>query len=313
MLPGLEHWLAASWNDFRRRWPALMLVLAAGGLATAAAAALPLLPALAATLAGWGSPWLCWGGAGLVSLTATLLLSTWAQAALMRAAAADEGAGLALSRSWGQLAPFAWVFSLYLLAVGGGLLLLLLPGLLLAAALGPGLYYQLEGEAQGMDALELSWGRFWAAPAGALARLLVAGLVASAPGWIPLLGWLIGPLWAPIGLVACARLAADLKALTPAPPRPRFLRPVVVALSLLLLAAAVASSWGLYRLASFLRDGGLAEIAASFRPPDAETAQALLATVQGSATPEQSRRALEYALSLSSSSETFRALLWHEP
>ena len=109
-----------------------MTVLAVGGLATAAAVFVPLVPAGFAAFAGLGSPWVIWGAASMVSLLAGLYLSTWAQAAVMRAAARDEAAGASLSCSWRQTPEFAWVLSLVMLAAGGGFVLLILPGLVLA-------------------------------------------------------------------------------------------------------------------------------------------------------------------------------------
>ena len=206
MLPSIQDWLAASWADYRRRWLALMAVLALAGLATAAAVFLPLLPAGLAAYGGAGSPWLIWGGASMVSLLAGLYVSTWAQAALMRAASGDEGAGAALRGGWHRTPAFAWVLSLVMLAAGGGFVLLIVPGLILSVLLFFAPFYQMSGEDHGMGAVELSFARVWPELGAVSARLFLAGLIAWLPSWIPYLGWLIGPLWAPFGLVACARL-----------------------------------------------------------------------------------------------------------
>jgi hypothetical protein len=118
------------------------------------------------------------------------------------------------------------------------------------------------------------------------------------PSWIPDLGWLIGPLWAPFGLVACARLADDLRALRPAPERAR-LGAAVGALSFVLVAAMFAVSVMTTRAALALYDS-YASGRLELRPPDAETAQALLAVLQGTGTDEDRQRSTTYVLSLSS-------------
>lgn len=298
MLPDISDWLRASWADYRRRWSALMAVLAAGGIATLFGVLLPLVPAGILTVAGVGSPWLVWGAASAAALLAGLWLSTWAQAASVRAASTDEDAASALAAGWRQTVAFGWVLTLAMLAIGGGFLLLLLPGLLLSSLLVFAPFYQLGGEGEGLGALELSYARArpHLGPVGL--RLFVAWIVAVVPSWIPWVGWLLGPLWAPFGLVALARLAADLKTLSPAPERPK-LGPAVMGLSAALVLAMLVGVYGAATTARNLyrsyASGGL-----TLKAPDPETAQALLAALQGKGTPEDQRKAFEYAVSLSS-------------
>lgn len=299
MLPGIKEWLAASWADYRRRWLPLMTVLALGGLATAAAVFLPLLPAGLAAYFGAGSPWAVWGGASMASLLAGLWLSTWTQAAAMRAASSDEGPGAALRRGWRQTPAFAWVLSLVMLAAGGGFVLLIVPGLILSVLMFFAPFYQMSGEDHGMGAVELSVARVRPFLSAVSGRLSLIVLIAWLPSWIPYVGWLIGPLWAPFGLVACARLADDLKTLTPAPARPP-LGAAVGALSFVLVAAMFAASWGATRGARALYES-YASGRLELKAPDAETAQALLAVLQGHGTDEDRRRSVSYVISLSSS------------
>ena len=298
MLPSIQDWLAASWADYRRRWLALMAVLAVGFMATLAGLLLPFIPAALAVALGAGSPWVMLGAAYLASILAVVGLSTWAQAAAMRAASNDEGPGAALRGGWRQTPAFAWVLSLAMLAAGGGFVLLIVPGLILSVLLFFAPFYQMSGEDRGMGAVELSFARvrpFFGAVSGRLALLALSAWLFSR---IPYVGWLIGPLWAAFGLVACARLADDLRSLRPAPERPR-LGAAVGALSFVLVVAMFAVSLAATRAALTLYDsyasGGLA-----LKAPDAETAQALLAVLQGTGTDEDRRRSTTYVLSLSS-------------
>lgn len=298
MLPGIEDWLSASFSDYRRRFWPLMSVLAAGGLATAAAALLPLFPAALATYLGWGSPWLIWSAALLVSLLAGLWLSSWAQAAAVLASTTDEGAGGALGEAWPKTPAFAWSFTLVMLAAGGGFVALILPGLALAVLLFFAPFYQLGGEGDGLDSLELSYARVRPRLGATAGRLVLLAAIAWLPSWIPWVGWLIGPLWAPFGLVACARLAADLKAADEAPVRPS-LRTAVAGLSALLLVSMFATSFALTRAAAAAREAVLSGKLAG-KAPDAATSQALLALLQGQGSDEDVQRSLTYVLSLSS-------------
>ncbi|MEK7234891.1 MAG: hypothetical protein AAB268_13835 [Elusimicrobiota bacterium] len=298
MLPGLGEWLAASWADYRRRWLPLMSVLVLGGLATTAAVFLSLLPAGFAAYFAIGSPWVIWGGAAMVALLVGLWLSTWTQAAAIRAASNDDGAGAALRGGWRQTPAFAWALSLVMLAVGGGFVLLIVPGLILSVLLFFAPLYQMADEDQGMGAVELSFARVRPVFGAVCVRLFLTGLIAGLPSWIPYVGWLIGPLWAPFGLVACVRLAQDLKALTPAPARPP-LTAAVSALSFVFLVAMFAVSWGAVRGARALYEShasGRLELEA----PDAGTAQAMLAVLQGQGTDADKMSSATYVLSLSS-------------
>ncbi len=298
MLPSVGEWLSASWRDYKRLWARLMIVLAAGSVVTIGAALLPFIPAAAAIYYGEAPAWAALAGAWSLALLAGLLTSTWAQAAAMRAAIFDESAAESLRAGWRQTLAFAWVLSLAMLAAGGGFFLLIVPGLLLTVLLFFAPFYQLAGEEEGMGAVELSFARVRPALGAAAGRLLLAALIVWLPSRIPYIGWLIAMLWAPFGLVACARLAADLKVLTPAPERPRLLVPVV-ALSLLFVVAGGLATWTVARGASAL----YASYAAGtfvLPAPDSDTAQSLLAVIQGRGTEEDARRSTSFVLALSS-------------
>jgi hypothetical protein len=298
MLPSVEDWLSASWADYRRRWLPLMSVLALTGLATAAAVFLPLIPAGLASYAGAGSPWLVWTVASLVSLLAGLWFSAWAQAAAMRSASNDESASASLGAGWKQTAAFAWVLSLVMLAAGGGFVLLILPGLIITALLFFAPYYQMAGEDGGMGAIELSYARVKPQFGAVCGRIALVGTIVWLPSWIPYAGWLIAPLWAPFGLVACARLANDLKELNPAPARPA-LGGAIAALSMVFVAASFAATWGAARAGTALYES-YASGKLALKAPDAETAQALLAMIQGEGTEQDRARSRDYVLSISS-------------
>jgi hypothetical protein len=186
-----------------------------------------------------------------------------------------------------------------MLAVGGGFIALILPGLVLSALVFFAPFYQLDGEERGMGALELSCARVRPQFGAVSGRLALAALIAWLPSWIPWVGWLIGPLWAPFSLVACARLAADLKALSPSPERPSLRIPVAV-LSVLFVVTCLAST---YQAARRARAAGeaYAEGRLTLPPPDALTAQSLAALLQGQATQEDVQRSATYVISLSTS------------
>lgn len=296
MLPSVEDWLSASWADYKRRWAPLMGVIAVGFVATMAAMLLPILLAVPFAYSGAVNAWLAMGAGWVLSTLALLAVSTWAQAAAIRAASFEEPAFESLREGWRRTPAFAWVLSLATLAIGGALVLLIVPGLAAAVLLFFAVFYQMSGEDSGMGAVELSFARvrphFWAVAS----RLLLLATIAWAPSWIPWIGWLLGLLLAPFMVVAVARLAGDLKTLAPAPERPSLGVPVA-ALSAILLLATVGVTWAAARTAFAL---GEAYASGQLPLPDAETAQAMRAVLEGTGTEADSRRATDYILALSS-------------
>jgi hypothetical protein len=297
MLPSVEDWLSASWADYRRRWVPLMTVLAVSLLATAGAALLPFVPAAGAALAGAGSPWTLFGVGWLVAVLAVMVASTWGMAATLRASAFDESVQDCLRTAWRQTPAFAWVTSLAMLAAGGGFFLLIVPGLILGVLLIFAPFYQLAGEESGLAALELSYARARPVLGAAAGRLALIAAVVCLPSWIPWLGWLFAMLWAPFGYVACARLAGDLRALNPTPERPR-LGAAVAALAVVFALSAGAAAWAASRAAAAMSE---AFASGSLALPDAQTAQSMLAVLQGRGDEDDAKRSTTYVLSLSSS------------
>ncbi|HEX4047546.1 MAG TPA: hypothetical protein VH309_06910 [Elusimicrobiota bacterium] len=291
-MPSFADWLKASWGDFRRRWTVLLAVAGAGGGATLAAGFLPFLPAVLATLFGVGPAWAVWGSASIVSICAVLWLSTWAQAALMRAALTEETARECLALAWGQAGAFGWVLSLALLAVVGGYFLLIVPGMILSVLLFSAPFCQISGEAQGARALGLSWARVKPHFGEVALRLFAATALTAAPGWIPYAGWIIMLFWAPFSFVAMARLDKDLRAAEPEAAAPGWMGGAIAGLTAVVLLGTVAASFVALKLVTaevrdFNRPGGLAS---RVRP---ETAQALLDAFSGQATDDQKKKAYE--------------------
>lgn len=259
-----------------------------------------MLPAGLAAMLSMGSPWLIWGVSLTVSLALGLWLSTWAQAAAIRAAFIDEGAVDSLRESWSQTWGFGVVLTWLCLVVGGGLLLLIVPGIILGVLLFFAPFYQLSGEGEGLDAVGLSCARVKPVLGPIVVRLGLIGFIVAVPSWIPWVGWIIGPLWAPFGLVACARLAADLKCMMPRPEKPRGLAMSAVALSAVLMLVLGAGSWFTARKAQRLyadyNSGAL-----SLRVPDPATSASFLALLEGKGSNDDIQRVVNYALSMSSS------------
>lgn len=307
-MPSFEDWLRASWKDFRRRWTTLMAVLSATGAATLLGVLLPLVPAMLATLAGVGPAWAVWGLAGSASLLAALWLSTWAQVAAVRAAQTDESVGECLTRSWRQTPDFAWLVTLTFLVLGGAFSLLVLPGVAFFVLFFFAPFYEISGEAVGTRALGLSWARVRPRFLETAAKLLAIGLIASAPGWIPYVGWLIAPFWAPIGIVAVARLASDLRAAAPEAAPPPWLPRAVKVLTLVFaggLGALCVLSLALARSALPVAVSMLGRMAAGGL--DEQTGQALIAVLEQKATPAQLDKA--YAFVMAQSSSTWNVAL----
>lgn len=263
-MPSFADWLKASFADYRRRWAVMLAVAGLTGAAALLGGFLPFLPAGLLSLAGAGNPWVVWGAATLVSLTAVLWLSTWAQAAATRVALTDDPAPACLREGWKATGAFGWALTLVLVAVCGGWVLLVLPGLALSVLLLLAPMAVITGEAEGTRALALSWARVKPRFGTVAGRMLAASLITAAPGWIPYVGWLIAMFWAPFGLFALARLEKDLRAAEPAPAVPDWMGGAVAALSLVLalgLAGAgyAAVKGGQAAARAIMGPGGLAE------------------------------------------------------
>jgi|GEM_PF-2447884 len=302
-MPPFQDWLEASWGDFRRRWGRLMAVLGLGGIAVFAAAVLPLIVVLPLAAFHVGALWLAVGLGALASLSAALWTSSWAQSAAVRVALNDETAGESLSRAWGQTAAFSWVLLLGSLAIGGGFCLFVLPGVVLAALLFFAPYYQIAGEAGGSAALGLSWARVEANPVPAVLRLLTAGFLVWLPSSIPYVGWLIAMFWSPFGLVATVRLAGDLRAAAPDARAPQWAGRAIAGFAALCLAGVLAVS---VALSLVVQRAAPAAQALSARVMsgqiDPATGMALIAVLQGDATPEQRKQARDFVVAASSGS-----------
>ena len=293
-MPSFGDWLKASWASFRARWGVLLAVAGAGGAATMFGVVLPLAPAGLASLFGVGPAWAVWGTASAVSVLAALWLSTWAQAAVLRAALTDETAGRCLSLAWGQTSAFAWVLTLVLLAVAGGYCILVLPGLALAVLLFAAPICAITGEAHGIRALEVSWARVRPRFGSVALRMLAAAAIAAAPARIPYIGWLIAMVWTPFGLVALARLSADLRAADPEPEAQPWMGGAVAGLSaVFVLGTALAVALAVRTVSGVVKSFGGTDALLS-RGLDAPTGDALIAALSGKATPEQQRRVLDF-------------------
>jgi hypothetical protein len=294
-MPSFADWLRASWGDFRRRWAVLLAVAGLGGGAAILAGFLPFLPAAAATMFGVGPAWAVWGGASAVSLTGVLWLSTWAQAAMMRAALTEEKTGECLSRAWGQTAAFAWVLSLALLAIAGGYYLLVIPGLLLSVLLFAAPFCQISGEAEGVRALGLSWARVRPRFGAVALRLFAATALTAAPGWIPYVGWIVMMFWAPFSFIAFARLEKDLRAAEPDAVPPEWMGRAVAGLAgvfvLVTVLVSLAAVRGVRAAVQSINDSG--GLAARVRP---ETAQSLIASFSGEGTEDERRKLISELL-----------------
>ena len=290
-MPSFSDWLKASWGDFRRRWPVLLAVAGAGGSAMLVAGLLPFIPAALATLSGVGPAWAVWGAAALVSILAVSWLSAWAQAAILRAALTGDSTGECLSRAWDQTSAFAWVLTLVLLAVAGGYVLFIVPGLVLSTLFFAAPISLILGEARGVRALGLSWARVKPRFGLVAFRLFAATAITAAPGYVPYVGWIAAMFWAPFSFIAVARLELDLRAADPAAVPPDWMGRAVAGLSAVALAGCVAFSVLAARVSfaairRFNRPDGLSSLV---RP---ETAQALLNAYAGGASDEQKKKAI---------------------
>jgi MFS family permease len=294
-MPSFADWIKASWADYRRRWAVLLGVAGTSGACALLGGFLPFVPAGLLTAAGVGPAWAVWGLASLVAVLVVLWASTWAQAAVTRAALTDDAAAACLKRGWAMTGAFGWVLTLTMLAVAGGWVLLIVPGLLLSVLFFLAPMIVASGEATGLPAMALSWGRVKPRFGLVATRIVAAGLIAAAPGWLPYIGWLIAMFWTPFGLVLVARLEKDLRAADPTPAVPSGLGAAIAALSLIFIFGTAAAAFTANHLirSEIAAYGGPEAIAARVHP---ESAQAYVDAL-GRGDDEGAKKALAEVLS----------------
>ncbi len=273
-MPSFADWLRASWTEFRSRWGVLIVVLGAGGAGTLLGGFFPIVLAVIVSLFGVFSAWAVWGMAAAVAILAILWLSTWAQAALVRAAMTDESAMGCMTRAWSQTDAFAWALTLAILAVAGGWVLFVIPGLIISVNLFAAPMIVISEETHGVRALAVSWGRTAPRFFAVASRIAALGLITVLPGRIPYVGWIVAMFWAPFGVVAAARLAKDLRAADPTPTEPGWMTGAVAGLTAVFVLGSAAAGVAAWHVARNALDnfGGLEGVASRVRP---ESTQAL--------------------------------------
>jgi hypothetical protein len=234
-----------SWAVFRERFWLLWGVTGFGAVVTLASAAVPLVIALAIQLLvspGW---WL-WVVAVLASLSAGLWLGSWAQIAACEALMQEEAPSMTgcFERSWPKIAAFSWVCILYMVVAGGGLFLMLVPGIFLAVALIFAPFVCLQEGLGGFDALARSLEHARGRWPGLFGRLALIALAGSLPARIPWIGWLVAGVLAPLPLAALVRLYRDARTADASSPSPAPRWPLALAVAGWLVPAWTAARAG---------------------------------------------------------------------
>jgi zinc ribbon protein len=133
--------------------------------------------------------------------------------AALTAAVLDSSLGIRGAFAEGRKVwlPFVWVTSLYGFIVGGGMLLLFIPGMIFATWFFAAPYITVAGEARGMEALlrsrALVRGRFFEV----FIRLFLIWAVSGVAGAIPFIGPFLSLLAAPLVMLFHAHLFRDLE------------------------------------------------------------------------------------------------------
>jgi len=202
-----------AWTVYRQRWGTLLglllitylllLVPVGAGLAAGGIASLYLPDEVRVHLLLLGT---------LCGLAVGLLTMFWGYAAYLAAALDPElSVNDALKRGWPLCGPVLWAVSLAGLLAAGGFLLAIVPGILLSVWFAFVPFLAIDGR-HGMDSLSASRrlvaGRFW----DVLLKFLVASLVPSAIGAIPLVGPLLGLAATPFSTLMMVMVYRDRQA-----------------------------------------------------------------------------------------------------
>lgn len=155
----------------------------------------------------------------LLAMAWIVFVVTWPAVALLYAIKGrEEGIGFKESfrRAWDKIASYLWVNFLVGLAVLGGLILLIIPGIIFAVWFTLASYVLVAENKKGTSALsrskELVQGNWWAV-LGRIAFMGLIGMIAGMViGWIPIIGPLAtNVLLTPFSVVFFYLLYEDLK------------------------------------------------------------------------------------------------------
>jgi len=147
-----------------------------------------------------------------------IMLALWSQCAVL-AAALDDSIGIlaAMRVGWQKLWGFGWILFLVSAIVSGGFLLFILPGIFLSVSLLFAVYFYLDEDLRGMDAVLASHyavkGRWW----NTLGKLVLVWLMAVALEFIPVVGQFLYFIFMPFLLLFLVALYRNVHETAPEP------------------------------------------------------------------------------------------------
>jgi len=142
-----------------------------------------------------------------------VLLALWSQCAVL-AAALDDSLGIVASMrvGWQKMWGFGWILFLVSAIVAGGFFLLVVPGIFFSVSLLFAVYFYLDNDLAGMDAVLASHyavkGRWWST----LGKLFLLWLMAVALELIPVVGQFLYFIFLPFFLFFLISLYRNLRA-----------------------------------------------------------------------------------------------------
>ncbi len=150
-----------------------------------------------------------------------VLLALWSQCTVL-AAAIDDSLGImaALKVGWQKLWGFGWVVFLVSAIVAAGFILFFIPGIFFSVSLLFAIYFYLEDDLRGMDAVLASHyavkGRWW----NTLGKLFLLWLMAVALELVPVVGQILYFIFMPFLLFFLVALYRNLRDTAPEPAVP---------------------------------------------------------------------------------------------
>jgi hypothetical protein len=153
----------------------------------------------------------------LIVVAIVILLSVWMQVAMMYVVKERNnpmGVKQALSAGWSKISSFVWIGFLSCLAVLGGFILFIIPGIIFSIWFCMSTYVFVAEGVVGTKALsqskQLVSGNWW----GVLGRFFVAGLIMMVVSWIPFVGSIANLLFiTPFFVIYSYLMYEDLKRL----------------------------------------------------------------------------------------------------
>ncbi|MEW6585400.1 MAG: hypothetical protein AB1442_07275 [Nitrospirota bacterium] len=211
-MSGIGDLFGRSWEMFKSRFGTLIVLYLFSGLFLAIPLALFFGSGYLFSLVLADSGRFLVGIGGFIGGAIGLIGMTWGFAAFIHAIVDETlGIGDSLRRAWRSVGSFIWLFTLWSFIVGGGFLLLIIPGIIFSVWFAFSQFILAEEDVRGMNALLKSKEYVRGLWFDIFLRLFVVWLISAVIGMVPLIGFILSILLMPFMMIFVYLIYLDMK------------------------------------------------------------------------------------------------------